>query len=216
MKARAAGPDAGVDGPDAAPTGGITLLRLTPLEVRPDAGRQLGFWGGTADADSRAGRAMTRVQGLLGPEAVVTAVLGGGRGFADQVRLVPWGDARDDGARPARRGGTTRAAPWPGRLSHPSPAIIHRPPRPADVCDPVGRPVEVSGRGLLSGVPAALAVEGGPFVEVLRWAGPWPLEERWWEPDGRRRARFQVVLADGQAHVVCREAGGWWLEASYG
>lgn len=204
-----------------APTGGITLLRLTPLEVRPDAGRQLGFWGGTADSDSRAGRAMTRVQGLLGPESVATAVLGGGRGFAEQVRLVPWGDARDDaggGSRRARRGRDDAAppAPWPGRLAQPSPAIVHHPPRTADVCDPAGRPVEVSGRGLLSGLPAALAVEGGPFVEILRWAGPWPLEERWWEPDGRRRARLQVVLADGEAHVVCREAGGWWLEASYG
>ena len=189
------------------PTGGITLLRLTPMEVRPDAGRQLRFWGGTADSDARAARAMARVQGLLGPESVSTAVLEGGRGFADQVRLVPWGDARDDAGRPA---------PWPGRLSRPSPAIIHQPPRTADICDPDGRPVEVSGRGLLSGTPAALAVEGRPFVEIIRWAGPWPLEERWWESDGRRRARLQVVLADGEAHVVFREAGGWWLEASYG
>ena len=247
-----------------APTGGITLLRLTPLEVRPDAGRQLRFWGGTADSDARAGRAMARVQGLLGPEAVVTAVLGGGRGFADQVRLVPWGDAKEVSDRPApgRRPQSTprflrsaarlvqsssraspsssgraspsssgraspsssgraspspdHPAPWPGRLAQPSPAIVHHPPRTADICDPDGQPVQVNGRGLLSATPAALAVEGGPFVEIIRWAGPWPLEERWWEPDGRRRARLQVVLADGEAHVVCREAGGWWLEASYG
>lgn len=244
-----------------APTAGITLLRLTPLEVRPDAGRQLRFWGGTADSDARAARAMARVQGLLGPEAVVTAVLGGGRGFADQVRLVPWGDARDGGAGAAATGppgiGTAatgsagtgsarsfgigssgtgaarppvvrrrrasgareaadRPAPWPGRLAQPSPAIVHQPPRTADICDHQGRPVEVSGRGLINTAPAALAVEGGPFVEIVQWAGPWPLEERWWELDGRRRARLQVVLADGEAHVVYREAGGWWLEASYG
>ncbi len=194
-------------GSAATPTGGITLLRLTPLEVRPDTGRQLGFWGRTADSDARAGRAMTRVQALLGPDAVATAVLGGGRGFAEQVRLVPWGDAREE---------ADGSAPWPGRLRRPSPAIIHRPARTADLCDRDGRPVTVSGRGLLSAAPAALAVEDGPFVEILRWAGPWPLEERWWEPGGRRRARLQVILADGEAHVVCREAGGWWLEATYG
>lgn len=192
---------------DTAPTGGIVLLRLTPLEVRSDTGRQLGFWGGMADSDARAGRAMARVQGLLGPDAVVTAVMGGGRGPAEQIRLVPWGDAREGAAQPA---------PWPGRLPRPSPAIVHQPPRTADICSHDGRPVEVSGRGLLSAPPVALAVEGGPLVEIVHWAGPWPLEERWWEQDGRRQARLQVVLAGGEAHVVCREAGGWWLVASYG
>ena len=215
------GSSSGAEGP----TGGITLLRLTPMEVRPDTGRQLGFWGGMADSDARAARAMARVQGLLGPEAVVTAVLEGGRGFADQVRLVPWGDARDAGGetgggrrrRPSgAREAVDRPSPWPGRLARPSPAIVHQPPRTADVCDPEGRPVEVSGRGFLSATPAAVAVGGGPFEEILHWAGPWPLEERWWEGGGRRRARLQVVLAGGQAHVICREGGGWWLEASYG
>jgi protein ImuB len=190
-----------------APTGGITLLRLTPEEVRPDTGRQLGFWGGMADRDARAARAMARVQGLLGPEAVVTAVLGGGRGFAEQVRLVPWGDAREE---------PDGNAPWPGRLGHPAPALVHRPRRRAEVCDREGRTVEVSGRGLLSAGPAAVAIEGGPPEEVSRWAGPWPVEERWWEGGGRRRARLQVVLAGGEAHLVCREAGQWWVEASYG
>jgi protein ImuB len=234
------------------PTGGITLLRLTPLEVRPDAGRQMGFWGGTADADTRAARAMARVQGLLGPEAVVTAVLQGGRGCADQVRLVPWGDARD--VEPSRRrlsgGGGRRSrgrasgrrepaahsgpqsgpqsasksgpqsvsqsVPWPGRLSRPSPAIVHSPPKTADLCDEQGRRVEVTARGLPSAAPAALAVGNGRFEEIVQWAGPWPLEERWWEGGGRRRARFQLVTAAGEAYLVYREAGGWWLEASYG
>ncbi len=31
-----------------ATTAGLTLLRLTPDEVKPDHGRQLGFWGGSA------------------------------------------------------------------------------------------------------------------------------------------------------------------------
>lgn len=191
-----------------APTGGITLLRLTPEEVRPDTGRQLDFWGGTADTDSRAARAMARVQGMRGPEAVVTAVLDGGRGCAEQVRLVPWGDARDEMD-------LSRDAPWPGRLSRPSPALVHRPPRTADLCDANGQPVEVSARGVLSGIPAALAIEGGRLERVSRWAGPWPLEERWWEGGGHRRARLQVVLESGDAHLVYRERRQWWVEGSY-
>jgi protein ImuB len=75
-------------------TGGLTLLRLVPQEVSRDHGRQGGFWGGTTEADDRAARGLARVQGILGPEAVVTAVLGGGRGPREQVRLVPWGEPR--------------------------------------------------------------------------------------------------------------------------
>jgi protein ImuB len=190
----------------AAPTGGLTLLRLTPLEVRPDGGRQLDFWGGLADTDARAARAMARVQGLLGPEAVVTAVLVGGRGCAEQIELVPWGDALPD-QEPGR--------PWPGRLADPSPAAVHPAPLTADLIDDAGRPVEVSGRGMISGAPAALAVQGGPLEEIHQWAGPWPIEERWWEAGGRRRARMQVVVGTGRAHLVYRESGRWWVEATY-
>ncbi len=199
------------------PTGGMTLLRLTPLEVRPDAGRQLGFWGGTADSDVRAARAMARVQGLLGPEAVTTAVLQGGRGWAEQVRLIPWGDSRQepDGRPAGAREVPGRGAPWPGRWPGPAPFVVYQPSRPADLCGSGGVPVEVSGRGLLSAAPVALAVDGGHSQDIVSWAGPWPLEERWWEAGGRRRARLQVVVSGGAAHVVCRERGGWWLEASY-
>ncbi len=190
------------------PTGGLTLLRLTPEEVRPDRGRQLGFWGGVADADARAARSFARVQGMLGPEAVMTAVLAGGRGFADQVRLVPWGDERDAGA-------DAPSPPWPGRLANPSPAAVHSPAWPAEVLDTGGEPVEVGGRGTISAAPAAVSIEGGPWNAVAAWAGPWPLEERWWENKGRRRARLQVVLEEGEAHLLTRESGRWWVEATY-
>jgi protein ImuB len=196
-----------------APTGGLTLLRLIPEEVRPDGGCQLGFWGGVADADTRAARAMARVQGVLGPDAVVTALLGGGRGFAEQVLLIPWGDAREDD--PGIRRPKEPAPPWPGRLGRPSPAIVYNQPPRADLRDRQGQPVEVSGRGAISAAPVTVAIDGGLPASVAAWAGPWPLEERWWEGGGRRRARLQVLLEDGGAHLVTRESGSWWVEASY-
>jgi protein ImuB len=187
----------------------VTLLRMVPEEVRPDRGRQLGFWGGLADTDIRAARALARLQGLLGPDAVVTASLSGGRGFAEQITLVPWGDLPDA----APQG--VDIPPWPGRLAQPSPAVVHQPPMPAEVHDPGGQPVKVTGRGLISGPPAAVSLESGRWQRVQGWAGPWPLEERWWDAGGRRRARLQVLLDDGRAHVVSVESGRWWLEASY-
>ena len=52
--------------------------------------------------------------------------------------------------------------------------------------------------------------------EVTAWAGPWPADERWWDPAAhRRRARIQVVLADGCAHLLSLEAGSWSVEATY-
>jgi protein ImuB len=191
---------------EAAQAGPVTLLKLVPEEVHPDNGRQLGFWGGDAGAEARAARALARVQSLLGPEAALTAVLQGGRDYGEQVLFVPWGEPRQ----PLRSAG-----PWPGRLPGLAPALVHCPPLAAQVRDGSGSPVSVASRGVLSAPPAALVVGGGTPLTIEAWAGPWPLEERWWDSGGRRRARFQVLTADGRAYLLAREKRGWWVEATY-
>jgi protein ImuB len=93
---------------------------------------------------------------------------------------------------------------------------VHPHPLAAAVVDEAGGSLEVSGRGALSAPPARLSVAGGPWQDVVAWAGPWPLEERWWDTARyRRRARVQLVTADGQAHLVCIEAGAWRVDATY-
>ena len=84
-------------------TSGITLLRLVPDDVIPAVGRQLGFWGSDPAATDRAGRALARVQGMLGVDAVVTAVPAGGRTPTERVMWVPWGEPRADSASTAPR-----------------------------------------------------------------------------------------------------------------
>ncbi|GAB3941436.1 hypothetical protein GCM10027614_26750 [Micromonospora vulcania] len=148
------------------------------------------------------------MQGILGPEAVVTAVLGGGRSPADQTHLVPWGDER----LPAR----PDAPPWPGRLPAPAPAVVLPSPLAATVHDAAGEPVVISARLAVSAPPARLVVGTGRPAEVVGWAGPWPVDERWWVPvEARRRARFQVSLADGTALLLAVESGRWLVEAIY-
>ena len=57
---------------------------------------------------------------------------------------------------------------------------------------------------------------GGASHRVVAWAGPWPADERWWDPAGhRRRARLQVVTGEGTAHLLSLEGGRWHLEATY-
>ena len=163
-----------------------------------------------ARSSERAHRAFDRVQGILGPESVVTAVLGGGRSPADQVRLVPWGDELTPD--PARR------PPWPGRLPAPAPALVLPAPLPADRPRRgrrAGRRVRAG--WLVTAAPARLTIGTGQPAEIVGWAGPWPVDERWWAPaEARRRARFQVALADGQRGPARPgRAASWSVEAIY-
>ena len=189
------------------PTGGIVRLRLEPDGVLAHAGLQLGLWGDVGAERDRAHRAMVRVQGILGPDSVVTAVLGGGRDPADQLQLVPWGDERLP-ARPAE-------PPWPGRLPAPSPATVLTEPAPVDVTDADGRPVQVTARLAVTGTPTRFT-QDRQTVDITGWAGPWPVDERWWDPaEAVRKARFQVSLSDGRALLLRLSEGAWAIEAIY-
>jgi protein ImuB len=118
---------------------------------------------------------------------------------------------------------TDGVAPWPGRVPPPAPAHVAAEPLAVEVVDATGAPVGVTGRGLPTGDPARLrrpplpGADGAErWIDVDAWAGPWPVEERWWDPaSGGRRARLQVVDADGVAHLLALEHGRWWLVAVY-
>jgi len=270
-------------GAPARPTAGLVRLRLVPDGVLVHLGLQPGLWGDAGAERERAHRALSRIQGLLGPEAVLTPVAGGGRSSDDQARLVPWGDERTPDrpaadhtapipgvtsvvaqstadapatilalvpgsgsgpvlsvvpdpvpgpalrvvpdppaieaasktppVAPEKKGGLP---PWPGRLPKPSPALVLPQPLGAVVLDATGTPVGVSARLELTGSPATVIVEHGVPAEITGWAGPWPVDERWWDPvEARRRARFQVGLADGSALLMFLAAGHWSVEAIY-
>jgi protein ImuB len=196
-------------------TAGLTRLRLVPDEVVPADGRQLGFWGGDQAAHDRADRALARVQGMLGYDAVVTAVVQGGRTPAEQVRWVPWGEPRAVD-RPLRVG--TEQCAWAGALPPPYPARVFDRPVPADLTDAGGAPVVVSGRGEQPHPPAHVRsrVVSGP---VTGWAGPWVHDVRWWDPATRRRcARYQLLVGAPSGEVACLavvEHGHAAIEALY-
>jgi protein ImuB len=193
-------------GADAA-GGGLVLLRLVPDQVVRATGHQFALWGETAVSD-RVARAAMRVQAMLGPEAVLRPVTGGGRDAGEQVTHVPFGEKGE----PRLAGGR----PWPGRIMGPAPGVVYPEALDAWVTDDAGRAVTVTGRCVVSAQPAALAVGRDPPRPVTGWAGPWPLSERWWDPaTARRRARFQLETDDGRAWLVTVQDGRWQIEAGY-
>lgn len=208
--------DADDTGPD-----GIVMLTLYPVEA-VDAGRiQYGLWGSDGAEDHRAGWAFARVQGLLGPESVLAPVLSGGRSPLDRITLVSWGDERVPHRDPA--------APWPGSIPAPSPSRLADragDPGRVELLDEAGQPVRVTARGVLSAAPATLGIR-----PVVGWAGPWLVDERWWEPRSASSvgplvaappmvsARMQVLCEPGPAvllrHLPGPQTPGWQLEGVY-
>jgi protein ImuB len=204
--------------------GALTRLVLVPDEVVPDHGRQLGFWGGETETGQRAARALARLQGLLGPEAVHTARLRGGRDPADRVTLTPTPDAPPPAGspapgppgRPAPIPGAGGAVPWPGQVPAPAPAVVYPEPLPAEVVDAAGASVAVDGRGLLGSLPSRARVQGRAWTAITAWAGPWLVDERWWDPAAHRRlVRLQATTDQGTAYLLRLAGGRWWVEAIY-
>ena len=238
---RAGGPGPGQHGDR--PTAPITVLRLDPVEVISAAALQLPLWGSSGDDDRlRARRALVRVQGLLGQEAVQVPMLSGGRGPAERITFAPLGDEPVPRADPGQ--------PWPGQLPEPSPTVLLD--DPVELFDADGNPVRVTGRGLFSAAPARLAAPTGtdprvaallpadtdPRVAALLpagarsgrlswWAGPWSVDERWWDSGqvptqsrAGRTARVQVLLdgdgdTAGRAMLLCYRQRRWYLEGMY-
>ncbi|WP_111765271.1 DNA polymerase Y family protein [Nakamurella deserti] len=222
----------GADGP-----GAITLLRLEPVEAVGAGLIQYGLWGSEGESDQRAGWALARIQGLLGPAAVLSPAPAGGRSPDQRIALIPWGQEQSVPRDPT--------APWPGRLPAPSPTRLLRAAQGVVALrDDRGHDVTLTDRGRFSTDPRWCVTDGGR-TRVLGWAGPWMLDEQWWERPGAgpapatddpgalfpvsatapvsravdvappRRARVQLELADGAPVLLGYLAGGWAIEGVY-
>jgi len=182
--------------------GAVTLVRIEAEAVDDGAAHQPALIG--QGPDERAHHAMTRLQAVLGHRGVLSPVVGGGRRAAEREVLRPWGD----GSTPEQ----SRDRPWPGAPPAPLPSEVFRTPRPAAVRGAGGAELRIDERGMVTSEPAEL--DGR---RVVSWAGPWPVLERTWDPARARRAhRFQVVDDEGNAWLIVRESGAWWIEGRYG
>jgi protein ImuB len=190
----------------------LVKLRLVPEDLTTERGMQLSFWGGQTEPGRRAARGIARLQGLLGPEAVVVPEFKGGRGPQDRFCLVP-----ADGVDLLNRSTPPLMpdSPWPGVIPPPSPALVFGDRKNVQLLGPSGKALEVVG-GRLSDAIDSIRVGAGRPMPVTAWAGPWPVEERWWDKAARRElVRLQLTCPDNRAYLIAFERGRWWLEASY-
>ncbi len=185
---------------------GITRVRIVPEAVDAIGNHETGLWG--SGPDERVHHALSRVQSMLGHGGVLMPVLTGGRTLADRQQLVAWGDRPVAGRDPSQ--------PWPGRLPEPLPGTVFTQRHPVHVLSAAGEAVAMDARGALSAPPVAVLGRAAPSSTITQWAGPWPLDERWWSPEAARAAwRFQAVDSTGCAWLLVLDSGGWWAEARY-
>ncbi|MEE6286094.1 DNA polymerase Y family protein [Georgenia sp. MJ173] len=184
------------------PSAPLVHLKLVAEEVSEAGVVSDGLWGRRGRGEVQAERAALRVQGLLGADGVLVPVLQGGRDPRARTRLVVWGDDQAPQRRPD--------APWPGQIPAPAPATVPAEPVAVAVLDDRGAMVVVDARGRLSAPPARVGER-----RVEGWAGPWPVAERWWSGERRRRAWLQVTVAGAPALLLALADGEWWVEGVY-
>ncbi|XAS76212.1 DNA polymerase Y family protein [Dermatophilaceae bacterium Sec6.4] len=184
----------------------ISLVTMAPESLESASHHAEGLWGDRPD--EHVVRTITQLQARLGHDAVLSASVGGGRLLDERRVLRPWGEAV-----PAPAGRRTDQ-PWPGSLPGLSPATVFAQAQPGSVRGADGSTVRVSERGSLSTPPATLQCSDAPARHIAAWAGPWPIQQRWWR-NPLTVHRFQFVDDCNQAWLLLTGGGLWWVEARY-
>ncbi|OCA93715.1 Y-family DNA polymerase [Actinobaculum suis] len=280
----------------------ISQLELVVTDFAPAGSLARPLWGGkTASAESAA-RGATRIQALLGEEAVLSPVLRGGRRPEDLLSYVPFGHtpATAHGHPPATTNANVHLpavagnhllatensdraestslnfaqnVTWPGAIPAPRPLTMYGHPRKIRVLCACGALLAVNAnssfvcphcsaradidtsedtrRNIGESMPAQMranigtdaATDTGEEIGeeigeevgkstcrqvfpahaeidehrylVTDWAGPWALEERWWDPARRVRRAYLQITTEQNAYLTYVEGGEWQLAGSY-
>ena len=200
---------------------GLVRVQLIADEVRTDTAQQLRLWGGSTQTDETATQAIGRLSELLGSSAVQVAKWQGGRDILDSYELVSATHAQTIGS--ANSHEQIPAQKWRGALPNPSPSVVYSEPVQVQINDQFGKLLSVSARHELSASPVSVII-GATHYKVNSWAGPWPVEERWWDSArSRRLVRLQLVcekitvdsVSQILAMLVILEHGEWTVAAIY-
>ncbi len=196
--------------------GGIQEVTFQARSPERLFGHEPGLWGG-GDADARIEHAIAHVQSRLGHQSVGHGVLRPGHSFDEREQIIPWGvaDSFDEYATSSQQ---ERTEAFVAELPKPLPATVFQPPQPVLLHDQWGQPLSLDAEGsALGGLPSQM-LSGTNTREVVAWAGPWPVLERWWDPaHSRCRYRLQLLDQQGVGWLVSQDqtGGHWQIEARY-
>lgn len=193
--------------PPGAPVGGFVFA------AQPDrsAEAQLSLFGAAALAPGKLAATLARLFALLGPERVGSPRPAEGH-CPEAFRLVDYAPPPPPEVppEPVERGGRGLMA-----------VRVLRPPVPLEVMvEGRGRGGNGSARPLeLRTDPRSADGEGRPQLggTVLVAAGPWSLEEGWWDEGAVARDYWDVELGDGGLYRIYRDrvSGEWFADGLY-
>jgi protein ImuB len=207
---------------DDAPTSGVVKVYMNPVECREMLATQAVLWGGHEENIERAARAIAQVRAVADHIEVTVAQWEGGRDVSTvyaqvSAHLVDITQSSHNAVRVGAAKNHTEH--WTGSLPAPWPAWVAANPIDINVFDAHQRHVGVTGRHELTSAP--VSVEMGTLrYRVEKVGGPWPVEERWWDPRrARRHVRAQLLVRNAQGaqrvFLVVLENNVWKLIARY-
>ena len=202
--------------------GAIVELSLIPLETQTPTTTGSIIEADTVVAEETTTTVVSRLQSMLGFDAVQQPHAAGGRGVAERVRFLPYGQAPENSSEHDKH--TTS---WIGAIPTPLPTRLggglEHPASRVRVVDEHGTEVFVTAEAVLSADPVGMAW-GNKRFRVLGWSAPWPVDTGWWdgeaEADEQRLARMQLVGKNPgdkypKAWLLVWWRRSWRIEAMY-
>ncbi|MCQ9352192.1 DNA polymerase Y family protein [Corynebacterium sp. 153RC1] len=179
-------------------TGGQGQLEELTLEPQCAPAPPTELWGSRGEGQ----QAVAQVQSTLGTDAVLQPFEAGGRGVAERIQFVAYGEHAQSDTRP-----------WAGAIRAPLPASIRHPATKVRLLTADGTDIGLADAALTA-APATL-LRGRTAYRVTGWAGPWPVDDAWWR-GGEPCVRLQVTgEGDGPRAWLLVWAGQWRVEAEY-
>lgn len=203
-------------------TRGVTTVSIVALECHGSIATQAVLWGGHEENTERAVRCLSQVLAIDAGISITVPRWVGGRDITKayvhvDVTTVDIGDTKATLERVGGVDGFDKK--WTGSLPAPWPAWVFTDPETIMVLDRDHVVVGVTGRHEFTSMPAFVSI-GSRTHRIVRVAGPWPVEERWWDPRrARRHVRAQLLIDahDGGSCVllVVLEHATWKLVARH-
>lgn len=179
---------------------GIIRVIIRATHVMSSHRRQISMFGADPATDDDALRTLSRIKTIVGDDSISELVPTGGRMPSEIVQLREYMSNVDElnVVSETLFGDENELSCqlfWPGSIVGRVPMCEYIKPMPARLLDKRGEPIKVHANGIANAEPAFLesALVGGR-VEVTNFAGPWPLEDRWWDGSRRRFCRYQINI----------------------